>query len=79
MNYASELSMQKKSLSYLWATTISGVCKMLTLNYRDRHAHTWLETVQWPGGCFIRWNVSVIFCWDILATETFRSFVSKLY
>ena len=28
---------------------------------------------------FYRWNISVIFSWDILVTETFRSFVSQLF
>jgi len=28
---------------------------------------------------FFRWNISVIFCYDILATKTFQSFVSQLY
>jgi len=27
---------------------------------------------------FFRWDISVIFCWDKLVTETFRSFVSQL-
>jgi len=28
---------------------------------------------------FFRWNISVIFRWDILVTETSRWFVSQLY
>ena len=28
---------------------------------------------------FFRWSVSIIFSWDILVTETFRSFLSQLY
>ena len=28
---------------------------------------------------FFRWDISVIFCWEILVTETFRSFVSQMY
>ena len=30
-------------------------------------------------GLFFRWDIAVIFYWDILVTETFPSFVSQLY
>jgi len=28
---------------------------------------------------FFHWDISVIFCWDILVTETLQSFISQLY
>ena len=32
-----------------------------------------------PPWLFFGWDISTIFCWDILVTETFWSFVSQLY
>jgi len=29
--------------------------------------------------CFFWWNISVIFAWNILVTETFWSFISQFY
>jgi len=55
--------------------------KKWTAEALDIHADT--KTIFASSGllryCFFRWNISVIFSWDILVTEKFRSFVSQLY
>jgi len=40
-----------------------------------------VETFEWRGQelFLFRWHISVIFSWDILVTEIFRSFVSQWY